>query len=108
AMVLIAALLGLYCAAPSLSRFRPRHWFTAVALALVLAVFGYFFNLSLKYAEDKLSPYFNRSSFPGRNSGVLGASFLHPICKGFQPCVSPRSLPFCSAFSLSPDSPRRP
>ena len=65
AMVLIAALLGLYCAAPSLSRFRPQHWFTAAALAIVLSAFGYFFNLSLKYAEDRLSPYFQQIEYSG-------------------------------------------
>jgi hypothetical protein len=65
AMVLIAALLGLYCAAPAWSRLCPRHWITLSALLLVLSAFGYVFNLSLKYAEDKLSPYFQQIEFSG-------------------------------------------
>ena len=65
AMVLIAALLGLYCAAPALTRFKSRHWIVLVGLALALSAFGYVFQLSLKHAEDKFSPYFQQIEFSG-------------------------------------------
>lgn len=40
AVVLIAGLLGLVIVAPSLRRFRPRHWATAVALLAAVTLFG--------------------------------------------------------------------
>ncbi|MGH7681062.1 MAG: hypothetical protein ACRENN_03645 [Candidatus Eiseniibacteriota bacterium] len=40
AVVLIASLLGLLIVAPSLRRFRTRHWATAVGLAIGVAVFS--------------------------------------------------------------------
>jgi hypothetical protein len=40
AVVLIASLLGLLIVAPSLHRFRPRHWATAVGLVAAVALFG--------------------------------------------------------------------
>ena len=65
AMVLITALLGLYCAAPSRNRFRRQHWAAVVIMALALSAFGYVFKLSLKHAEDKLSPYFQQIEMAG-------------------------------------------
>ena len=41
AIVVIAAALSLFAAAPSLRRFRPQHWATTLALLAALAVFGY-------------------------------------------------------------------
>jgi hypothetical protein len=40
AVVVIAGLLGLLIVAPSLRRFRPRHWATVVGLAMIVALFG--------------------------------------------------------------------
>lgn len=40
AVVLIAGLLGLLIVAPSLRRFRPRHWATAIGLVAAVAIFG--------------------------------------------------------------------
>ena len=40
AVVVIAALLGLVAAAPALRRYRPRHWATAIGLAVALVLFG--------------------------------------------------------------------
>lgn len=40
AVVLIASLLGLLIVAPSLRRFRPRHWATAIGLILAVVLFG--------------------------------------------------------------------
>jgi len=36
----IAGLLGLVVVAPSLRRFRPRHWATLVGLAVAILLFG--------------------------------------------------------------------
>ena|SRR2546427_2476821 len=40
AVVVIAGLLGLVIVAPSLRRFRPRHWATLIGLALAIVLFG--------------------------------------------------------------------
>ena len=40
AVVVIAGLLGLIIVAPSLRRFRPRHWATLVGLAVIVLLFG--------------------------------------------------------------------
>ncbi len=40
AVVLIASLLGLLIVAPSLRRFRARHWATAIGLVVAVAIFG--------------------------------------------------------------------
>lgn len=40
AVVVIAGLLGLLIVAPSLRRFRPRHWATLVGLALMIVLLG--------------------------------------------------------------------
>jgi hypothetical protein len=40
AVVLIAAILGLIATAPTLRRVRPRHWATAVGLAVAIILFG--------------------------------------------------------------------
>ena len=40
AVVVIAGLLGLLIVAPSLRRFRPRHWATLVGLAVIVVLFG--------------------------------------------------------------------
>ncbi len=56
AVVVIAAALGLLAVAPSIRRFRPRHWTTAAALMLVLAVFGVLLVRSLHYAARTIGP----------------------------------------------------
>ncbi len=40
AVVVIAGLLGLLIVAPSLRRFRPRHWATLVGLTVIVVLFG--------------------------------------------------------------------
>ena len=40
AVVVIAGLFGLVAVGPSLKRFRPRHWLTAVGLIVALTLFG--------------------------------------------------------------------
>jgi len=56
AVVVIAAALGLIGVAPSIRRFRPRHWTTAAALALALVVFGVLLVRSTHYAERTIGP----------------------------------------------------
>ena len=51
AVVAIAASLGLIVVAPKLSRFRPRHWLTAGALAIALLIFGVMLVDSFSYAQ---------------------------------------------------------
>lgn len=54
AVVVIAGLLGLVVVAPSLRHFRPRHWITASALAIMLVVFSITLVDSFKYADRLL------------------------------------------------------
>ena len=56
AVVVIAAALALIGVAPSIRRFRPRHWTTAAALALALIVFGVLLVRSAHYAERTVGP----------------------------------------------------
>jgi hypothetical protein len=56
AVVILSALFALAAFAPSLKRFRPHHWATAMILIAVLAVFLLLFIESFKYASIKLGP----------------------------------------------------
>lgn len=58
AITVIAAVLALIAFAPSLRRFRPYHWYTAVVLTLVLIIFTILFVRSFHYAGRKLQPKF--------------------------------------------------
>jgi hypothetical protein len=51
AAVVIGALLTLIAVAPEWRRFRPHHWFTAVALALGSFMFGVLLVDSFRYAD---------------------------------------------------------
>jgi hypothetical protein len=56
AMVILSAGFGLIAFAPSLKRFRPRHWITTLILILTLVIFLLLFLESFKYAGIKLGP----------------------------------------------------
>jgi hypothetical protein len=56
AVVILTALFALAAFAPSLKRFQPHHWVTAMILIAVLAVFLFLFIESFKYASIKLGP----------------------------------------------------
>jgi hypothetical protein len=51
AVVVVGALLALIVVAPGCRRFRPHHWFTAVALALASLIFGVMLLDSFRYAD---------------------------------------------------------
>jgi hypothetical protein len=54
AVVVIAGLLCLAAVAPTVRRFRPRHWATAAMLIVAVAVFGILLADSLRYADRLL------------------------------------------------------
>jgi len=54
AVTVLAAIFAIIAFAPSLKRFRPSHWYTAVLLTLALIVFVFLFVKSFKYAGKKL------------------------------------------------------
>jgi hypothetical protein len=56
AVTVLAAIFALVAFAPSLKRFRPYHWYTAIALTLALIVFAFLFVKSFRYAGKKLQP----------------------------------------------------
>jgi len=56
AIVVIAAVLGLIAAAPSIKRFHPRHWVTAAILIVLLTLFGILLIKSLDHIEQEITP----------------------------------------------------
>lgn len=60
AFVVIAALLGAIVFAPSLQRFRTRHWTVTAVLIAAVVVFGVAAVRSLRFAENVLVPHLER------------------------------------------------
>lgn len=60
AVTVVAALLALVAFAPSIKRFRPRHWVTAILLACALVVFAYGLLRSFRYADERIAPAIHR------------------------------------------------
>lgn len=60
AVIVIAGILALVAFAPSLKRLRPRHWTTAVLLAIALAVFLYGLVVSFRFAGRHMGPAIHR------------------------------------------------
>jgi glucose dehydrogenase len=58
AVVVISAIFGLVAFAPSIKRFRPHHWISAIILILMLIIFSSLFFLSFKYASQKIKSKF--------------------------------------------------
>lgn len=56
AVVVVATLLGLIAYAPSLQRIRPKHWLTALALAICLTVFIVLAIDAAHQAGQRLAP----------------------------------------------------
>jgi hypothetical protein len=56
AITVIAAALALVAFAPSLKRFRPHHWFTAVILLIVVALFFILLVKTYRYAGRTIGP----------------------------------------------------
>lgn len=54
AVTVIASVFGLITVAPRLSEFRPRHWFTALAVAAATLVFGVMLIDSFRFADRLL------------------------------------------------------
>lgn len=60
AVTVLAGLFALVAFAPSLKRLRPRHWFTGVALAILIAAFFFMLVKSLDYTGKRLKPEIQR------------------------------------------------
>ena len=56
AVGVLAALFGLVAYAPSVKKFRPRHWRSAVILVAALVVFSILFVESFRYAHRIIGP----------------------------------------------------
>jgi len=59
AITVIAAAFALIAFAPSLKRFRPHHWFTAVILLIVIALFFFLLVKTYRYAGKTIAPKFH-------------------------------------------------
>ena len=55
AIVVVSGVFGLLAFAPSLKKFRPHHWITAIFLIVLLLIFVFLFVKSFKYAGEKLA-----------------------------------------------------
>jgi dipeptide/tripeptide permease len=56
AIIVLATGFALIAFAPSLKKFRPRHWLTGIALLLAGAIFFFMLVKSFHYAGQKLAP----------------------------------------------------
>ncbi len=56
AMVVLTTCFALIAFAPSLKKFRPRHWITTVILIITFFIFVLLFVQSFKYAGKKFGP----------------------------------------------------
>src|SRR5438105_2783789 len=56
AVIVIAALLGLFAYAPSLARFRTHHWWTTAILIVALALFGIYLARAFRHAAGQYEP----------------------------------------------------
>jgi hypothetical protein len=56
AVIVIAAGFALIAFAPSLKRFRPHHWFTAIILLVVTILFFFLLVKTYKYAGKTIAP----------------------------------------------------
>ncbi|MGN6368242.1 MAG: hypothetical protein ACTHN5_08290 [Phycisphaerae bacterium] len=60
AVVVVGAILTLIAYVPTIRRWRPRHHVTLAAIAVALVVFGYFFKMSMGWADERLGPMLER------------------------------------------------
>jgi hypothetical protein len=56
AIIVLAAAFALLAFAPSLKKFRPRHWFTAIILILAAVTFFFMLVKSFRYASKIIEP----------------------------------------------------
>ncbi|MGD0816018.1 MAG: hypothetical protein ABSA83_20690 [Verrucomicrobiota bacterium] len=60
AVGVLAAVLGLLAYAPEVKRFRPRHWWSAALLLVLVPLFFAMMMTSSKYAQKQLGPFFDQ------------------------------------------------
>jgi hypothetical protein len=60
AIGVLAAVLGLLAYAPNVKRFRPRHWWSAALLVVLVPLFFVMMINSSKYAQKRLGPFFDQ------------------------------------------------
>jgi hypothetical protein len=56
AVVTVGALLALIAYGSTIRKWRPKHFITVIALIVVLAVFGFVLNRSMKWAHQRIGP----------------------------------------------------
>jgi hypothetical protein len=60
AIGVLSALIGLLAYAPDMKRFRPRHWWSAALLLVLVPLFFVMMMNASKYAQQRLGPYFDQ------------------------------------------------
>jgi hypothetical protein len=56
AVVVVAALLGLFAVAPDIKKFRPKHWGLTVFVAAIAIIFGVLLTRSVHRFGDRIAP----------------------------------------------------
>jgi|SRR6185503_8784323 len=78
AMVLIAAILGLIIAAPTVRRFRLRHWVWTIVLAIAVTWFTSLLMHPVKRMHQRFAPWFRSMSRPAGPDSVM-VPYSQPI-----------------------------
>jgi hypothetical protein len=60
AVVVVGAILALIAYLPTIRKWGPSHYLTLSAVVIALVVFGYFFGMSLGWADQRLGPMLQR------------------------------------------------
>ena len=71
AMVLIAAILGLIIAAPTVRRFRLRHWVWTIVLAIAVMWFTSLLMHPVKRMHQRIAPWFRNMNHPAAPDSVV-------------------------------------
>jgi len=70
AMVLIAAILGLIMAAPTVRRFRLRHWIWTAVVTTAVVYFTILLMAPFQRMHERIAPWFRSRAVPADSSGA--------------------------------------
>ena len=71
AMVLITAILGLIMAAPTVRRFRMRHWVWTIVVTVAVIYFTSLLMVPFRRIHDRMAPWFRDRAPAADSAGVL-------------------------------------
>jgi hypothetical protein len=89
AMVLVAAILGLIMAAPTVRRFRLRHWIWTLVMAVAVIWFTSLLMKPFQRMHDRIAPWFRRMDQPAVTDTTVGADSAGAGPAAAQPPAGP-------------------